>query len=317
MLYNQDIYNDLLGYVGAESGMGPTDTDSVILRAMNKALQTIWTKGPYYLRRKKAMAVIKPPVTITIGVTKGSATLTDGSQITDDMIGCMIRIGGEPGDNEIVDATTLMAPLTQPTNATVSAVVYFNSITLDIGVTSVAGNVFLDDTAWELQPYFYEDNQMFKQWPSFPVDPYFILQSALYIRLKVGVPTGYYVVPMQKQVAPNFRNQMKMWPVPNCQHTLSWIQEFMAPNLSLADLEIGEPGEDQPTPTKILPLPGGLHESAWQPLARMAFSSYPHFLEEKRAFVQTESDEAIQYLKDLTPQRQGGAMLRPQVHLPH
>lgn len=316
MLYNQQIYNDLLGYLGIEPGNGVSTTDERIRQAMNSGLQTIWTKGPYFLRRKKGMAIIKTPQTITIGVTKGSATLSDGSQVTTDMIGCMVRISGEMGDNEFVDGTTLLAPVSQATSPSVSATVYFNAFTLPANVSSVSGNVFLDDTAWELQPYFYQENQMFKQWPSFPVDPYFVLQSALYIRLKIGVPTGYYVVPLQKQVAPDWKVQLKMWPVPSSQHTLSWEQEENAPNIPLADLEIGDPGQDQPTPTKMLPLPGGYHETAWLPLARMALSSYPNFLEEKRAIVATEAGDALSYLRALTPQRQSGAKLRPQVHLP-
>jgi hypothetical protein len=153
---------------------------------------------------------------------------------------------------------------------------------------------------------------MFKQWPRFPVDPYYILQSSLYIRLKVGVPTGYYVVPAQVQTGPSFALQLKVWPVPSYQHTISWIQEIGAPKLQLSDLEIGAE-----TPTLITPLPGDLHETAWLPLSRMALSSYSHFLESKRAYVMQESADALDYLKSLTPQRQSGAQLRPQTFLAH
>jgi hypothetical protein len=311
MLFNQDLYNDLIGYLGIEPGNGLPDTDNRVLMAMNAGLQKIWTKGPYYLRRQRGACVLPSPQAVTFNVTNNSVTISGNTSYTAQMLGCMVRIQGEPGDNEFVNGTTLLVPITQATG-TVTATVYFNTFTLPPGVTGVSGNVFLDDTAWELQPYFYEDQQMFKQWPRFPVDPYYILQSSLYIRLKVGVPTGYYVVPAQVQTGPTYSLQLKVWPVPSNQHTITFVQEMGPPKLTLTSLELGNP---QPTPTLITPLPGDMHETAWLPLARMALSSYPHFLESKREYVAQESSDALEYLKSLTPQRQSGAQLRPQTFM--
>jgi hypothetical protein len=314
MLTNQRIYSKLLAYLGIEPGNGSPDTDNDVLDAINAALQIMFTDGPYWMRKNEGAGIVLNPVTIQIGVTQGSTILTNGSQILPNMIGCMIRIPGEPGDNEIVDNATLLVPITQNTG-TISGTVYFNSIILPNNVSGVSGNVFLDDTAWELQPYKYGSNQMFKQWPAFPVDPYYILQSSLYIRLRIGVPTGYYIVPLQKQTGSIFQNRLMIWPVPSNQHTLKWDQELMAVALSLPNLEIAGLSTNTPG-TQYVAMPDGLHELVFFPLAALQLSSNPHFLEAKRPFVQTQADRALGYLKLKNPQRQWGAQLRPSVFMP-
>jgi hypothetical protein len=319
MLYNLDVYTDLLSYLGNEPGNGSPDEDARILQAYNSALQTLYSKGPYWMRKNKGSAICPAPQQLTLGVINGSVALSDGSQITPRMIGCMIRIQGEPGDNEIVDNATLLVPITQP-SAQVSATVYFNAVILPSTVNSVAGNVFLDDTAWELQPLFYGENQLYKQWPAFPVDAYYTLQTNLYLWVKIGIPTGYYVQPLQKQVAPSWGARLMIWPVPNSQRTLKWDQELAAPAVQLADLEIdliNPDGTFSSPPTKSVAIPGGMHESVLLPLARFALSSYPHFLESKRAFITQEYGEALSKLKEINPRRQNGAQIRPEYFRPN
>jgi hypothetical protein len=319
MLYNLDVYTDLLSYLGIEPGNGTPDVNIRIVQAYNAALQTLYAKGPYWMRKNKGAAICPAPQGITIGVTNGSVSLTDGSQITQRMIGCMIRIEGEPGDNEIVDNQTLLVPITQPT-AEVSATVYFNAVVLPHTVNSVSGNVFLDDTAWELQPLFYGENQLYKQWPAFPVDAYYTLQTNLYLWVKIGIPTGYYVQPLQKQVAPSWGSRLMIWPVPNSQRTLKWDQELSAPCVTLAELEldlINPDGSYSEQPTQAVAIPGGMHEKVLLPLARYELSSYPHFLESKRAFITSQWQEALSTLKEINPRRQSGAQVRPEYFMPN
>lgn len=315
MLYNLDVYNDLLSYLGHEPGNGAPEENTRILQAYNSALQTIYSDGPYWMRKNKGAAICPAPQQITIGVTNGSVTLANGAQITQRMIGCMIRISGEPGDNEIVDNQTLLVPITQP-SGTVAATVYFNAIVLPATVNSVSGNVFLDDTAWELQSLFYGENQLYKQWPAFPVDAYYTLQTNLYLWVKIGIPTGYYVQPLQKQIGPNWGSRLMIWPVPNSQRTIKWDLELAAPCLTLDDLELDLIGTNT-APTKAVAIPGGMHESVLMPLARFALSSYPHFLESKRSFITAENATALNKLKQINPRRQNGAQVRPEYFMPN
>jgi hypothetical protein len=167
-----------------------------------------------------------------------------------------------------------------------------------------------------LQPLFYKDNQLYKQWPAFPVDAYYTLQTNLYLWIKIGIPTGYYVQPLQKQVGPNWGFRLMIWPVPNSPRTLKWDQEIAAPSLSLTDLELNLIGTNT-APTKAVAMPGGMHESVLLPLARNALSSYPHFLESKRAFIATEAANALSLLKEINPKRQNGAQIRPEYFMPN
>lgn len=311
MMLNQEIAYDLYGYLGIEPGNGLPDTDAAIRRAMQAGLQKIYTKGPPYLREQDGACVLQAPQQVTFTVTQGSTVISGLTNWNEQMRGCVVRLSGELGDNVFIDQNTLLVPISQ-SNGTVSGTLYSNCFTLPPGVTAVSGDVFLDGYR-ELSPLFYEENQVFKE--SFPHNhtrAYDILQNSFYLRLQVGIPVGYFVKPCQIQVGPNYLNQIKVWPLPGSIHTLTWKQKISAPKLALSDLEIGVDN-----PTKVVPLPGDLHETAWLPLARMALSAYPHFLEAKRAYVAQEAADALGFLEELTPQPQTGAQLRPSVRLPN
>ena len=303
MLTNQAIYNDLLGYLGIEPGNGAPDTDQRILQDINAALQDIYTNGPDYIRRQRQTARYQAPWQVQIGVTTGS-NVTTGTAFTAAQIGCLIRIDGEDVDNEVTGPNSLLNSIVGTTR-TASGTVYCDSVTLPANCIGVEGNCFLDDTARELQPLKFQDKTLFKENPTWAIDPYYVTRSTTFIRSRIGFPEGYYLENCQINTGSTFGLRMRIWPVPQMPYAVKFMGIMVAPSLALADLEIGAG-----TPTKTTPIPGNLHETTLLPLARKRLSSYPHFLAEKRPLVLEEAAQALTNLESISPQPQTGAKLR-------
>jgi hypothetical protein len=311
MLKNQDLYNDLIGYLGNEPGTGPADEDLRILQAINAAMQDVYTSGPEFVRETRVALRFAQPQTVTFGATQGS-TATTGTPFAASMVGCTIRINGEDVDNEIVSPTSVLVPILQGSSSNFSGTVYFDSAQLPPNVIKVSGNVFIDDTPRELKPFQFKENQLWKQYPIWMWDPYCTNRASLIVRSRPAYPVGYWVEPMQaNSPASLFSLRLRIWPVPEQPHVVKLIAETSAPQLVLTDLEIGSP-----TPANILPIPGGLHETVLLPLARFRLSSYPHFLPTKRELVIAEGQTALDNLRKIRPQQQSGATLRPPYFLP-
>jgi hypothetical protein len=323
MLPNLLLYQDLLSYLGVEPGNGTPDTDQAIATALNGALQRLYILGPTFLRRNDGRWNVRAPVTINLGVTQGSTALTDGTAITPDMVGCTIRIFGENADNEVVSASQLLAPPEVATGE-VAATVYFDSFTLPANVISVSGKALLNET-WPIWPAEAAGDEFFTQRPyttgppnthSYDANP----NGYSYYRLRVGVPIYYSVQPLQLQVSPNFCQRLRIAPMPAGPFTMKWQQECIAPTVAVADLEaalIQPDGTLSAQPSNYILIPGGTHEITLLPLARMELSANPHFLEEKRAFVQSGAADALTILDKMNPQRQLGMQARPDVFLPN
>ena len=236
------------------------------------------------------------------------------------MIGCLIRIAGEDTDNEVASNDALMFPIANPGSPTASATVYFHAAQLPDDVVKVAGNVFVGDTYRELKPLPYKENTLYKQHPTFQLDPYYTVHPNVLLQYRIGFPLGYYVERMPTNI-PNtlFALRLCLWPVPDTQFTVKFLGERSAPQLQLEDLEIPPPGwtpETEPKASRNVAIPSGLHETTLLPLARMRLSSWPHFLPSKRDFVAADAATALENIRKVRPQTQGGAVLRPPYFVP-
>lgn len=312
MLTNQAIYNDLLGYLGHEPGNGAPEEDQAILQAVNGGLQDIWTNGPEFLREKRMALNYPAPTTLTIPTVQGSDKIA-GEPFTDRMIGCLIRIAGEDTDNEVASNNSLMFPIVGPSVPTASATVYYHAHKLPHDMIKVSGNVFIGDTYRELKPLPYKENTLYKQHPTFQLDPYYTVHPNVLLQFRIGFPLGYYVERMPvNQPESLFALRLCLWPIPDQQFTIKFLGETSAPQLCLEDLEIARMGGA----TKTVAIPSGLHETTFLPLARLRLSTYPHFLPSKRELIVAQGATALEGIRKVRPQAQGGAVMRPPYFIP-
>jgi hypothetical protein len=100
----------------------PADVLLEIADAINGAIQKMDAIAPFHSKTTTASIALDAPVTVSIGVTNGSTTIT-GATFTESQFGRTIRIGGDDIENQVVGTTDLLHPFSG-TTGTVSAVIY-------------------------------------------------------------------------------------------------------------------------------------------------------------------------------------------------
>lgn len=102
------------------------DTRLTILDAINGALQKLHALTPHIYKETQGSIYVAAPETITLTVANGSNDIT-GYAFTDDQRNCTIRIDGDPVDNQIVSASSLLHPYLGASGS-VSATIYHDAV---------------------------------------------------------------------------------------------------------------------------------------------------------------------------------------------
>lgn len=106
----------------------PADVLLQILDAINGGIQKMDAIAPFETKTTTASLALAAPLTVSIGVTDASATIT-GTTFTDDQLGRTIKVDGDSIENQIVGPTSLLHPYSG-TTGTVSATIYSDAVPL-------------------------------------------------------------------------------------------------------------------------------------------------------------------------------------------
>lgn len=298
---NAEIYADLLGYFGVEDISHATaDQPEQVRKAVNAAIQKLYARGPDWLRVSRGSGALMAPVALSgLTFTHGSKVVA-GAGITPEMVGQTVIIGGERGTNEFVSQTQLSNPILGGSTAGGTAMLYFDAVPMDPQtVMAVGGQVVMDGSIPLIESYHQEggESRMRFDYQWLRGNP----------AVTVGVPEIYWVETMPVQSGGYFANRLRVYPAPREAHLIEWRGSAFPATVSLADLQ---------NAAKFIPVPGGMHESIFLPIARAELAKFPNFQLSKVDLVKGEAVQAFADLKDLTPQKQGGAKLRPFYGLP-
>ena len=99
-----------------------------LLDAINGGIQTIHAISPFQSKITTGSIPLEAPVTITLGVTAGSAEIT-GYAFASDQLYRTIRISGDSIDNQIAGTTQLLHPYNGGTGS-VSATIYSDGVAI-------------------------------------------------------------------------------------------------------------------------------------------------------------------------------------------
>lgn len=110
----KDAVSYLLGFLSREEQDIPARQDNGVvlypgridaaIRAINGAMEEIYSIGPLHNAKRNFGAIIKAPVTLSLTFTQYSETVwIDPASWEEWMLGCTCRIGGEEQDNMILD----------------------------------------------------------------------------------------------------------------------------------------------------------------------------------------------------------------------
>ncbi|MFZ5805847.1 MAG: hypothetical protein ACOY3I_01375 [Verrucomicrobiota bacterium] len=205
------IRNDLLSYASIDD---PTKTPALvrsrILNDINAALQDIYTWGPSFLKEKSFSFALSAPRAIS-GKTfsQSSTVMSGGTSISEDMIGCTLRIATETEDNEIVDTTTLQNPFQGTTTTDGSGTVYGDCVIFPEEVASIIGPVWLNNK-YKLQALRGRNE---------------LLGFASNQRMDIGVPRFYWIESY------GFQQRLRIYPMPESSYTLRFDAQLKAPQL--------------------------------------------------------------------------------------
>lgn len=312
MLTNAAVFQDLLGYFGAEELAHLTpDQPQQICNALNAALQLMWSKGPHWLRQGRDSGALFAPITLSgLTLTRGTKTIA-GAGITSAMIGQSIVIAGEnqAALNEITSLTTVLNPTFQANTVNATATVYTNAIVLAPGVQAVATRVVMDGQ-WELTPA--ERKERDRNWSNWfwLNNDYGFRGARGMIDNRVGCPSIYWVESMITQTTGVRQQRLCVYPMPSKDRLIEYECTYSAPSVTLSALL---PAANSGTgDTAYIPIPEGYHESILLPIARAELTALPNFQSSKVPLVQAGAAKALNILDALEPQEQGGVDLKPQ-----
>ncbi|MFH1067836.1 MAG: hypothetical protein V1746_08030 [bacterium] len=215
MLTLAQLRDDALSYVGIDDlNQAPASLRQRIVNDINAALQEIYTEGPSFLREKSFTAVLPLPRELTgkMFVT-GSTSVSGGSAVSDDMVGCTFRITGEESDNEIVDASALQNPFQGATTNEGFGVVYSDCVVFPENVVSIAGPVWLNGKH-KLEPLSNRTD-----W-----------QSRVTGRKEIGTPRFYWIEPYHTQL------RLRVYPMPSVAYVLRYDAQIKAPQATFLDV---------------------------------------------------------------------------------
>jgi len=265
------IYTDLrtlseASTAGSEYLVGAVD-------AINAAAQELYSLAPDFLCVRPYGLTIRAPATITLaGLAIGSSATGTITGYASWMLGCTVRISGEPDTRLLAYAAgvgTLSHQITT-TTGTASATVYADCVSLPDEVTVVLAGVCLADKralaqasgsnglAWSASRY--ED---------------FGLGAVSHTRGAIGQPRTYFVT--ASSLADNLALptlQIILSPMPDTVELLTFRARLRPASISVDDLDAANNGA---AATKEIPLPAGWDELFLLPFALQRFTGSAFF----------------------------------------
>jgi len=222
----------------------PADARLEILDAINGGLQLLHSLAPPQSKITTASIYLAAPVTISLGVTQGSAEIT-GHDFTTDQLYCTVRLDGDDIDNQIIGENELLHPYTGATG-TVSATVYHDATAIPEPYDELVGNPRIMETRREL----------------FPFDP----PAEQWIRRHVCEPRFYHVEPNARNRNPPAPSVIRMDALPGTAYRLT-SQFTMGPaRVAFTDLLTSEsvdvPIRAEYVETYLLPVCRGILSSS-------------------------------------------------------
>ena len=113
------------------NGRGIGDTDLLaVCQAINGALGEIFNEGPACLSERPDGGVLRPETALTLTATQFEKEISSVATWADWMVGCTIRIEGDPLDNRILSSGRLAHPYMGETGSGKTAQVYGDCIPL-------------------------------------------------------------------------------------------------------------------------------------------------------------------------------------------
>ena len=116
-----------------------------LVDAINGGIQTMHMVGPYESKTTTGSIALAAPVTVSIGVTNGSAEVT-GHTFTAGQIYNTIRVEGDGIDNQVADANELLHPYSG-TTGTVSATIYADGVAIGEPYDELVGDPLILETS--------------------------------------------------------------------------------------------------------------------------------------------------------------------------
>lgn len=249
-----------------------TDIDDIV-GVINSSLQDIFDTGPLEDRERNLGAQLMAPTQVTLTATNGSTTISALTTYAAWMLGCTIRLSGDPQDNELTSSTLLVRPY-QGTTGSISATVYGDSIQLDDTISKVLVPVCLANQI-PLLPC--GDRITFMRMSGYPLVtnpdgsvygyPFFwfvqkVVQRPLFWFLEGAYTAGISYVP----------SRIRLGPMPDQRYAMSYKAAMCPTPIVAAD--VGTASSD---PGTLIPLPDSQVESILYPICAQKLTGLGQF----------------------------------------
>lgn len=207
-----------------------------LVEAVNVGLQECYEQLPSWQRRTELSLSLVAPVTVSVGVTNGSATLSSGT-FSAAQIGRSIVLAGDANWNKVATTTTLL-DVYQGTTGTVAGTVYgdavFNSLA---NLDGFATPLRFADTREELIPHN-------------------VRRLEPYRGGEVGKPRYYWTEPAGASLGNSPAAYLRVYPAPDAAYSLRVDAEFRPSLITFTTLHQGAtiPLADQFLHSALIPL---------------------------------------------------------------
>lgn len=253
----------------------PTDPDDIV-GVINSSLQDYSGDAPLESKEQNLGAYLNAPTTVTLSVTNASNVITTFTGYQSWMLGCTIRIAGDPQDNEMTSQTVLARPYTGSTTSSAEATVYGDAVQLDGTVAKVLNPVSLPNQSPLIAC---TDRWTFMRMSGYPLVvnadgtaygyPFFwfvqkIISRPRFWYLEGAYTAGLAYVPRRIRVAP----------MPDMAYSMAYKAASAAWGIGALDIDTGDHTTD---PGIQFPISDGLVESILMPICRQKLSGLPQF----------------------------------------
>lgn len=226
----------------------PADLDDVALAISSAFQEGSETGGSEQLRRPNG-GFIQPATTVTMNVTQGSATVASFTGFASWMLGCTIRINGDPQDNEVLSQTLLARPYTGPTANGIGGTVFCDCFTLDSDVEKVVGPLQLTDNRICTEC---TSRLEFVQRSSYPAVPRPLgTQGTIYPGFSFApfwslgpkpsdaYPSAYFLDTYRDTTKDYLVRRLRLTPIPTATQSVGWEEKVCPIRVTSADIVSG------------------------------------------------------------------------------
>lgn len=253
----------------------PTDLDDIV-GVINSSLQDYFGDSPLESKEQNLGAWLNAPTTVTLSVTEGSSTISSFSGYASWMLGCTIRIAGDPQDNEVTSQTLLTHPYAGNTTSGASATVFSDAVQLDGSVAKVLNPVSLPNQSPLIAC---TDRWTFMRMSGYPLVvnadgtaygyPFF-----WFVQKIVSRPRFWYLEAAYTQGSAYVPRRIRVAPMPDQAYSLAYKAASAAYGIGAADIDNGDHTTD---PGVLFPISDGLVESILMPICRQKVSGLAQF----------------------------------------